>query len=113
MQRAVRYRRHVGVFHVLGANAGQHLAVNLDLAVGIVIVGAGLHAQPASYNQGGEKERKAENDELGRLRHVKLIRPLEGQAVTAPANCVTSLYNWLDDHPQPGLREMSYHTRGK
>src|SRR5262249_19645372 len=51
MQRPVGYGGDIGFLHILAANAGKHLAVDLELAISAIVVGSVNTAEPESHEQ--------------------------------------------------------------
>ena len=69
MQRAVGDRRDVRLLDILVADARQHLAVDAELAIGIVVIGVGLNAELANHDKRGNQKGKSKNNKLRGLRH--------------------------------------------
>src|ERR1051325_1307381 len=72
MQRAVRDRGHVGVFHIFRANAIKNLAVNANMFKGSVTAAAdagGMYAQAANHDKGDDQHGAGQEENLDLFRH--------------------------------------------
>jgi len=77
VQRAGGHVVDVGLGYVIGLNFTEHLPVDVDLAVGAILLAAGMHAKPAklakekAQAEGGKDGRgKNEDKSLKESRHT-------------------------------------------
>jgi hypothetical protein len=68
MQSSAGDRRKVWLFHVFGANARKHFAINAKLAIRAVIAGR-VNAQAAENYEKNNQKGKREDTDLKLLRH--------------------------------------------
>src|SRR5579863_2968571 len=75
MQSAVGHDRYIGLLDILAANAREHFAVHLELAVSTVVAG-GANAVHSAHNHKKQNERRgSKNYSLGLYRHrIRFLR---------------------------------------
>ena len=71
MQRAIGHYWHIRLFHILGADVVQDLAVNLHVAVSaiIVVTGRGMYAPSADHRKRNDHKRAEKQRNLELFRH--------------------------------------------